>query len=164
MALVCLDTHFLIWGIKEESTIGQETMIPLAKAFFRHLDEEAKKVIIPSIVLFEFLMPVPPEKHGQLIKQINGKFMVAPLDAMAAGVAAEVWHKKKSSGLVQSLMAESNITRNKLKADCGIIGTAIARKADCIYSYDNDLIKMADGFIHVQEMPELKQQLPFTFE
>lgn len=159
MALVCLDTHFLIWGIKEECTPGQEAMIPQTKIFFRYLDEQSTRVIIPSIALFEFLMPVPPDRHAQLVKEVTSKFMVSPLDAIASSMAAEIWYKKKASGVIKSLLADSKSVRNKLKADCGIIGTAVTRKASCIYSYDDDLTKLAEGFIQVREVPRLQEQM-----
>ena len=31
MSLVCLDTHILVWGIKEEATPGQEELNLISK-------------------------------------------------------------------------------------------------------------------------------------
>jgi len=44
MKKVCLDTHILIWGVKGESTPGQEDMISKAKQFFKWLENGAKNV------------------------------------------------------------------------------------------------------------------------
>jgi len=35
MAVVCLDSQILVWGIKQQATAGQEDMIPRANAFLK---------------------------------------------------------------------------------------------------------------------------------
>lgn len=51
MAVVCLDSQILVWGIKEQSSEGQEDMIPRAKAFLKWLDENNKKVVIAAPII-----------------------------------------------------------------------------------------------------------------
>ncbi len=90
MKTVCLDTHILIWGIKEESSPGQENMIPKAKLFLKWLDDNGIMAIIPSVVIGELLMPVPPEKHDEVYGILN-KFRIASFDAAAASCFAKIW-------------------------------------------------------------------------
>jgi len=67
MAVVCLDSQILVWGIKQQATAGQEDMIPRAKAFLKWLDDNDKKVIIPAPIITEILMPVPIEDYDKLL-------------------------------------------------------------------------------------------------
>ena len=64
MSLVCFDNHVLVWGIKEQATPGQEDMIPRTKAFISKLQNDKVHVLIPSVVVAEFLMPIPPDMHA----------------------------------------------------------------------------------------------------
>ena len=58
-AVVCLDTMILIWGVKRESTPGQELKIKNAVAFLKDLEEQGAQIIIPAPVLAEVLTRVP---------------------------------------------------------------------------------------------------------
>lgn len=158
MNLVCLDTHILIWGIKEESTSGQEHMVTKAKLFFRWLDEEGIKAVIPSNVIAEFLMLIPHEKHGEVINHFNKNFIVVPFDTAAASCFAKIWRERNDDGTIERLKKEGT-TKAKITFDCQIIATAITRGALCIYSYDEDLTKFANRYIEVKQMPDIPDQL-----
>lgn len=83
MSLICFDTHVLIWGIKEEAKEGQEDRIPLTKRFIDKLSAD-DNVLIPSIVMAEFLIPIPSKQHAMVINLFKKKFIIAPFDALAA--------------------------------------------------------------------------------
>ena len=61
MTLICFDNHVLIWGIKEQAAEGQNDKIVLAKRFINKLSaDDNALILIPSIVVAEFLIPIPP--------------------------------------------------------------------------------------------------------
>lgn len=155
MALVCLDTHILVWGIKHEATPGQEARIPQAAAFFRHLRAEGIGVLLPSIVAAELLIRVPPEEHPHISRYLQKNFIIAPFDLPAAAYYAKLWHYHR----VQGTRREEPISRAELKADFFIVSVALARHADLIYSHDTGLRKFAAGHIEVRDMPILSTQL-----
>jgi len=158
MTLVCLDTHILIWGIKGESTPGQEPMIDKAKNFLHWLDETKTKVMIPTIVISELLLPVPLAEHSAFLQVMQGKFIVAPFDILGAQALARVWQDKKGDGTIEQLKLDPRLTRAQMRADCQIVATALVNRADCIYTYDVNIDKFACGLIRTEKMPEIGVQ------
>src|SRR5438552_473289 len=69
--IVCIDAHPIIWGIKKQSTTGQEDMIGKAEYFFHWVDEQKHDVIIPAIVVAEILAPEPVTTHSQILEVLN---------------------------------------------------------------------------------------------
>lgn len=157
MRLVCLDNHVLIWGIKEEATEGQESMIPRAKAFIESLDNPDYSVLIPTIVIGEFLMRIPVDMHATVMNLFNRSFIVAPFDMIAASKFAEIWQTKKAQEVINELV-KSGKTREELKVDRMIVAIAVSREAECIYSHDEALKIFAQGYIAVKEIPFISKQ------
>ena len=164
MSFVYLDTHILIWGIKKESTAGQEQMIQRAQHFLKWLEENAIKVAIPSVVLGELLLRVPIDQHAEVYANVaEHSFIVHPYDALAAVKAAQVWILARNSGLVDDMLLDSGVTRASIRADCQIIGIALSRHGGTIYSHDAGLKRLAKGHIPVREMPELPSKQASLF-
>lgn len=157
MSLICFDTHILIWGIKEQAKEGQEDKISLAKRFISKLSAD-DNVLIPSIVLAEFLIPIPLEQHARVINLFNKKFIIAPFDALAASKFSLIWQTNKPPEPAKQLIKD-NATRAELRANSMIVATAVARKADCIYSYDKGVKTFAKGFIEVREIPFVPEEV-----
>jgi len=161
MSLICFDNHVLIWGIKEQAKEGQEDMISLTKKFIDSLDDN-DPVLIPSIVMAEFLIPIPPEQHAMVINLFNKNFIIAPFDALAASKFSLIWQTNKPPEAAKQLIKDFT-TRAELRADSMIVATAVAQKADCIYSHDKGIKAFAKGFIDVKEVPFVPQQ-PSAFD
>jgi len=157
--IVCIDTHVIVWGIKEQAQAGQENMIPIAKAFLEWLDENKKKVIIPVPIITELLVPVPNGEHEAFLQVIHEKFRVVPVDEVAAIKCAEIWNSKKDDEELRKYREQHEIPREKMKFDFQIAATAIVRKAECIYSNDPHLRKFAGDVIMVKEIPNLANQM-----
>lgn len=157
MKIICLDTHALIWGIKEECTKGQEDMIPVTKRFIESIDNDTS-VLIPAIVVAEFLMRIPPDLHAMVINLFNKNYIIAPFDALCASKFSLVWNKNKDQA---EELLKAGATRAELKADSLIVATAVARKAECIYSYDKWTKTFAKNFIDVKEVPFIPKQDAF---
>lgn len=156
MQLICLDTQILIWGIKQQCTPGQEAKIETAKAFIKQCYQDNVQVMVPSIVVAEFLIPIPVEKHNSILINLSNSFMIPSFDNACASIFAEIWNSKKN---IKEEFKNGGVTREKFKADCLILAVAIKNKADCIYSYDDGLVKIAKGYIKVKEMPTYVEQL-----
>ncbi|WP_353571955.1 PIN domain-containing protein [Candidatus Albibeggiatoa sp. nov. BB20] len=160
--VVCLDTHILIWGVEQTARNTQQDMIERTIQFIDSLPAQKIKPIIPSVVLSEFLMPIPYEKKGLYLDSINQKLKVVPYDTIAAIEFVNIWQSKQDEKIIKKLR-EQGISKNHLKIDCMIVATAITRRASCIYSHDKGLKNFAVGHIDVKEIPELPSQQKITF-
>lgn len=161
--LVCFDNHILIWGIRGEATPGQEEMIRRTRLLLEYLEEKNANIIIPSVVVGEFIVKVPKENHQKVMSVLEKRFQIAPYDTAAALIAAEIWidKNKGSIGINHELrQGLQDTSRIKLKDDCKIVATAVKFKAECIYSEDEGVKKFAEGRIKVCEVPRnlMKQE------
>lgn len=68
MKRVCLDNHILIWGVRGYATPGQEDRVERARDLFVELDESDAQVIVPAVVVAEFLAGVPRARHQDLLE------------------------------------------------------------------------------------------------
>jgi len=158
MGLVCVDTQILIWAIKEEATPGQDGMIPRSKALLKYLSESDKKILIPAVVLGEFLIKMPTESHRTVFNLMQREFVVAQYDAKAALHYARIWRARQGDQVFESLK-ESGKTRQELKADRMIVATAVAHEVECIYSHDRGVMAFGKDFVDVQCVPEIPVQI-----
>lgn len=166
MTRACLDNNILIWGIRDVATEGQEEMIGRAKALLLDLVEERADIIVPSVVVSEFLTGIPNEQHAGTLKVLNKRFQLPPFDVRCAAVAASLWRSfAERNPSLRSLLNEQfpGTQRAKIKADIQIIATAIARNADVIYTHDGALAMVAEGLIDVRELPPARPTQPELF-
>ena len=159
MGPVCFDSHVIIWGIKEQATPGQEEMVTKTKTFLEHLDKNGIKALIPSVVVAELLMCLPRETHAMFCNLMHRHFIIPPFDLGAASHFARIWRSRKGDTSLGQSTQGVNVSRNRLKVDCMIVATAVARGASCIYSHDKKLQKFAEGHIEVREIPTILNQL-----
>jgi predicted nucleic acid-binding protein len=147
MGLVCFDTHMIIWGIQGlNGTPGQEERIKKAEYLISLCEKDDVTIMVPSIVLAEVLCALDTRLHAEVAKLMNYRFMVPPFDGQAALQFAKIWQNKKPI---------PDISRQEMKADYMIIATALARKAECIYSEDKKLKNFAQDYIEVKPLPAL---------
>ncbi|WP_421718341.1 type II toxin-antitoxin system VapC family toxin [Algiphilus sp.] len=158
MKQIAIDSHLLIWGMKEESEPGQEDMIPTTKAFFEHCKQKNIEILVPAVVVGELLTAIEPKHHPIVLNLLQSSFVVPPYDAAAAAIFARLWRDRKESGQVKKIQVELQATRQELKADCMIVATALAQKAEAIYSHDAKLKAFANGAISVHEVPRIQVQ------
>jgi predicted nucleic acid-binding protein len=144
MALICFDTHIMIWGVKKEASLGQEANIEKAISLIKKCETDGDDIMVPSIVLAEFLCGVDPILQHEVAEFIRTTFIVPPFDAQAALKFTEMWNNKQNRG--------QQISRAEMKADYMIIATAVVKGADCIYSEDQGLKRFAQGFINVKPL------------
>jgi hypothetical protein len=61
----------LIWGVQERARSGQEEMIQRAKYLFGEFTQAQTKVLIPSIVVGEFVVGIPSDMHGIFLSKLG---------------------------------------------------------------------------------------------
>jgi predicted nucleic acid-binding protein len=156
MKRVCLDNHILIWGVRGFATTGQEEMVSRARTLFEELDEADADVLVPAVVVSEFLAGVAKAQHANLLDVLNRRFQLPPFDVRTAAVAAGLWRDaaERNPHLREQVReAFPGTERAKVKADLMILATALVRKADALYTHDGPLAKVAEGFIEVRKLP-----------
>lgn len=152
-----LDTMIMIWGIKREAIPEQFHKIEWAKTFIDSLEKSNSKIFISSVVLGELLCKVPPEKRKSLLKEIHRRFMVIPFDASSSLEYANVYYTKKvEPSTVENL---EGMIRQHIKADIMIVASSVAANMSVLYTEDDSLAKIADGFIPVYPMYKVETQL-----
>lgn len=164
MKLVCIDTHLLIWGVQKKTDVGQELKINRTLDFFELCKSNDTRIMIPAIVVAEFITGINQSSHNLIVNALSGGFNIIPFDAPAAVKFAQLWKENSESGLVEQIKKDEKATRNELKADCMIVASAISRSAEVIFSHDVKLKRFAEGKIDVKEIPVLQTQQCMKFE
>ena len=156
MKRVCLDNHILIWGIRGISTPGQEGMVNRAQALFEDLDESDADIMVPAVVVSEFLAGAPKPHHSGLLEVLNRRFQLPPFDVRTAAVAAGLWRDAaERNPHLREVVREAfpGTEKAKIKADMMILATALVRKADILYTHDGPLRTIAAELIEVRDLP-----------
>lgn len=160
MSRVCVDTNFLIWAIRGQANPTQTAMIGRAQVYLQYLEQNKDRIIIPTIVLAEFLNGVPnvPDRT-RFLRMLNTRCMVADFDLKAAHMFATLWDTQGAH--IQQLRNNGN-TRPSLKADCMIAATAITAPADLLITNDKGLRNFIGNRIPVQDIPIVPVQTKMT--
>jgi predicted nucleic acid-binding protein len=153
--LVAIESQTLVWGVRK---VGPPQQLQRAKWLFDELESDDAQIIVPAIVLSEYLCAVAPDDHSAVVAAITKRFLVLPFDALCASIAAELFQHGNASRAKGA--ADS---RKILRADSLIIATASRHGARLFYSHDKDcraLAKKIDGW----EVRDLPTQGPHLFD
>jgi predicted nucleic acid-binding protein len=153
---VCFDNHILIWGMRGVASPGQEDCVERAKELFAELDEADAQVIVPSVVVAEFLAGVQKTQHTEFLEVLNRRFQIPPFDVRTAAVAAGLWRdaaERNPHLRAQVQEAFPGTEKAKIKADMMILATALVRKAEILYTADGPLAKIARERLEVRGLP-----------
>jgi predicted nucleic acid-binding protein len=153
--MICFDTGPVIWGVQGFATPGQEDMIDRTRKYIRHLDKKGQRVMIPALVLAEYLLGFELKEQDQQRQMIEQFFFVPSLDVPAAHLAARLL---KNPQVVQSVRQGGQVGRQQLRIDALILATAIVNQAEKVISNDNHIHKLAQGLIPVEEVPDIPEQ------
>lgn len=140
MELVCLDTNICIWGIKQQSSEGQDDCIRKARYLIELLSRQKTEIAIPAIVVAELLDKVSCSESISFSARLEDLFVIPPFDRMAAEEYAR-------------LAAPGNISKESTKVDRMIVATARAIRADAIYSEDPHIWAIANPVMEVRRLP-----------
>jgi predicted nucleic acid-binding protein len=148
--LVCFDTNILIWGVREKSTAGQEHMIALAKEYIRGLSEIKARILLPTTVVAEYLIPCDDDSRQKQLAILEDH-IIAPFDVPAATLAAAIQSRRD---LIDRIRKDHIASRIAIKADCQIIAIAKTVGSDMIVSHDEALRKLAKDYITAVDLEE----------
>src|SRR5438874_1320653 len=128
-----IDSQILIWGIKKQASPNRVDMIAKAEYFFAKCQEDRVQIMLPAQALAEFLVGYNEEQQGQCLGELSKGFIIAPFDAHAAAIAAQLqtdWNSLKK------IMVQYGLSRPQIKADINVIATSVAAGASHLYSED----------------------------
>lgn len=162
--IVCVDTHVLIWGIREEAGAGQERMIARTKHLLGELERAKARIIVPAPVVMEALIGLDSARHQAFLGRLGRQFVIGPFDARAAAEAASIWLSiNRGRQLSDEIRFAAKGTRSEIKCDIMLLAIAISRGASVLYTEDADLTRLANRVARtrVEAIPEAKTQLRF---
>jgi predicted nucleic acid-binding protein len=170
--LIALDTNILIYASKLPTDPDPDGFHQSARELISHLSsdntQKGKRVLLPSIVLAEYLIPIEKAKRGSVLKNLEKWVFVAGFDAQAASIAAnlfpdavETWRKEKATNPESEYARKS---RQVLKSDVLILATVIAHGGSRFYTTnDGDFLKISAGQIEIKPLPNLQPTLFSNF-
>ncbi len=143
--IVGIDSQALVWGVRQEGTPSQ---LERARWLFDQLDVEGAQVLIPAVVVAEYLIPAEKRYHASIIEAINRRFLIKPFDIESASLAAELFAAGKPMRPQDVPMG-----RECLRADTLIIATAKVHKAKVFYSNDDNCRALANTVMDARDLP-----------
>ena len=165
MSLVCLDTNIIKWSVLGEvpDTENPELLTSRSRALMQYLNDKNSEFLLPTVVLGELLVRIPPTEHHEVLEHFDKSWRIADYGMDAARKFAEIRLKMKE---IRSLDAQqgnsSSIARCVLSPDAMIAATAIVNEVNVIYTGDEDFVKLARDFIDIRYLldwaPPVEQQ------
>jgi predicted nucleic acid-binding protein len=125
----------LVWGVRKE---GPKESLERAKILFQNFERDKSQIIVPSIVVAEYLTAVDVNKRFDVAAAIGARFLVMPFDIKCTALAANLFSDGKSG----RPMSQPN-ARVCLRADSMIVATAKIHGAKVFYSHDKNCRSMA---------------------
>jgi hypothetical protein len=101
-----------------------------ALLLWMELYDKKTQIIIPTVVVSECLVPIPPLEHGGFIAKLQKMCFLAPFDLAACSLAAQLWQQHRG------LPKDQRIERSVLKSDVMIVAAAKIAGASVFYSHD----------------------------
>lgn len=163
MAIVCLDTNALIWGIKRQCAPGQENMIDKAKHLFQLCKDAKDTILIPSVVIGEILCGTPHLHHESILRALQEtNARIVPYDLNTARFNARVWQEQRPQW--EKWLELKQMTRQAVKVDVLIVATAMAQRCQVLYTQDTGVYRLAKPYLEVRYISEIvipAQQIDF---
>ncbi len=164
MSIFCLDTQIIRWGLfnQESQTHNAFELVDKARKFIRWLDEKNIEVIVPSIIIGELLSIFPAQEHAKSLQLFSSEWMVVDYDVRAARQYANMRYDHSIKQMMADIKASNPYaTRKQLTADLMIIATAKVHGAEKIYSHDKDFLKLAAGYVAIEDFEKTTFQTDF---
>ncbi len=143
--IASFDSNIVGWAIRGDATSGQEDNILKAKALFKTCQEKKIKILIPAIAFGEVLCPISLEQQKNFGSVMMKEYLITPFDAQCAMEFAKLWREKSDS--------QNQEVSRKMRPDYLILATAIAKKAEVLYTEDRKLQKFAGNYIRTEGLP-----------
>lgn len=136
----------LAWSLRED---GSEDQRSRTKWLFDQFEEEECQIIVPTVVLAEFLVPLSEQRRTEMLGAMSGSFLLAPFDVRCAAIAASLI----PSALDGRKKGEAH-SRHSVKVDAMLVATAKVWNAGRVYSNDAKCRELA------QRLGLVSQDLP----
>ncbi len=152
--IVAIDAMALAWGVRKDPTATAEQLMR-AEWLFDMLDEIEAQIIVPTVVLSEYLVPIDPSKRQASIAEASQRFLIAPFDVRATALAAELFLKGKAMRGIGATPGVPGIPgeRNLLKNDTIVIATACTAGASVLYTHDGQCRELARHCMAAEDFP-----------
>ncbi|MCC6910167.1 MAG: type II toxin-antitoxin system VapC family toxin [Phycisphaerales bacterium] len=133
--IVAVDSMILAWSLRED---GSEDQRSRTQWLFDQFEEEQCQIIVPTVVLAEFLVPLSEQRRTEMLGAMSGSFLLAPFDVRCAAIAASLI----PSALDGRKKGEAN-SRHSVKVDAMLVATAKVWNAGRVYSNDTKCRELA---------------------
>lgn len=153
MAIVCFDTHVLIWGVKNEASSSQPSMIERAIALIQQCTDRKDVVLVPAVVVGEALCNVPAVMQESLFRTLSEQFLIVPYDARAALINARIWQEQE---IPRKELRAQQVARQAIKVDIQIAAIAVANGCSILYTEDGPLYELAHHYLDVKKISEVQ--------
>lgn len=150
--VVAVDTMVLVWALQKSGT--PEEHVAHAGYLFKQLEDEKAEIVIPTVVVAEFIAPIKAEERGRVVGALNERFRIEPFDMRDVVTAAELWDAGKSGRPMKQPNA-----RMALRADCLIVATAKNHGASVFYTEDDACFAMAAKVMEAKRLPTIAPSL-----
>jgi predicted nucleic acid-binding protein len=137
------DNNILVWGTRKDldpvDDHGRDIadLQRRARVLFLELERKSIEVVIPEIVISEYLCGVPLKDHNAVISTFHERFFCQPFDALAAAISASLFFYSRS------LDDELRRPKRLLKIDTMVVASAKAAICTVFYSNDERCRKLA---------------------
>lgn len=134
-----MDSQTLAWCVRREGVQSPTPdQIQRAEWLLEELAEMNAQLILPSIVVSEYLVPIDPARHAAVIASMSKRFLIKPFDVHCASLAARLFAHGKANRPQNIPMG-----RECVRSDAMIIATAVVHNAKLFYTDDGDCLKLA---------------------
>lgn len=156
--ICCFDTNMISYYLipnSNDPTWPERSKV--VENLMNELNSKKAEIFLPSLVLFELLMAYEdPGKRQELFKLLTEMFKIASFDIYSATVGADILSESGYQAKNPSLPGE---TRKIYKIDSKILATAIALKADVLYTNNaRDFKSLANNRIKIIGIEDLPSQ------
>ncbi len=160
-----LDNNILVWATRMDPRPvdgGGRDIADLqrrAQTLVADLNQKSFDIVIPAVVLSEYLCAINTAKHGNVIAVFKELFFTQPFDDHAAAVAASLYRSTRT------LEVEPGQTKRVLKIDTMVVASAHVARCSTFYSNDKRCRKLAEmlGMI-ARDLPTHSEDLLINLE
>ncbi|MGV3485363.1 MAG: type II toxin-antitoxin system VapC family toxin [Planctomycetaceae bacterium] len=153
--MIAIDTNILIWGVRKAPDPARPDYVERAAELIKDQHDMKQPILIPSVVLSEYLVGQEESRHAQVIAALGKSFYIAPYDTKAAMIAAKLFNRKTYG----DIKAGHAVQGQCLKADYKVLATAIAHGATALYVDDGWFKKIVQSHIAIRDLPPLRKHV-----
>jgi len=158
---VVLDNCVMAWAFKSQLTESHDAKTIQAQRLIEKIDKEGDELVIPSVVLFEFLSIFDKDERDQresFLRELLSSIKICNYGYECAKNSASLFVLNRGDHQDTGI-DESNRTSSQRKTDIMILGQAKSHGVSVIYTGDTRFASMANRLksnhgVEVTGMPE----------